>query len=336
VTLYAFEAIDDAVDATRAFLWPFDRGRWARLALLMLFVGGGGVNPLQFGGGGGGTGGGPPASPGTPTPSPPGALPLVGGVELGIVAAVVVVVALLVVGFLLVGSVVEFVFVDSLRREAVAIRRYWSEHWRRGVQLFGFRLVLGVVTLAVVVGLLAVVVGPLLLGDSVLSLGLLVVVVPVLVVVSILTGLVDGFTTMFVVPVMLAADETVLGAWRRFWPTLTGQWKQYAVYAVLGFVLQLVGGILVALATLVGAVVVAIPLGLVGLLGAGLFTVAEVAGIAVAALAVLLLVVGVVVLSLVASVPVQTFLRYYALFVLGDTDEAFDLIPERRRAVRAE
>jgi hypothetical protein len=40
------------------------------------------------------------------------------------------------------------------------------------------------------------------------------------------------------------------------------------------------------------------------------------------------------VLMLLVQVPFQTFLRYYALLVLGDTNEAFDLIPERRRAVR--
>jgi hypothetical protein len=31
---------------------------------------------------------------------------------------------------------------------------------------------------------------------------------------------------------------------------------------------------------------------------------------------------------------VLTYLRYYALLVLGDTNDTFDLIPERRAAVR--
>jgi len=43
---------------------------------------------------------------------------------------------------------------------------------------------------------------------------------------------------------------------------------------------------------------------------------------------------AVLVLTLFVSVPVQTYLRYYALFVLGDTNDAFDVIADRRRAVR--
>jgi hypothetical protein len=33
-------------------------------------------------------------------------------------------------------------------------------------------------------------------------------------------------------------------------------------------------------------------------------------------------------------VPVQTYLHYYALLVLGDTNETFDLIKDRRTAIR--
>jgi hypothetical protein len=102
----------------------------------------------------------------------------------------------------------------------------------------------------------------------------------------------------------------------------------------MGFVLQLVGSILAGIATVVGAVVIAIPFGLVALAGAALLTVVEAAGWAVIIVAALLFGLALVALVLVVSVPVQTFLRYYALLVLGDTNEAFDLIPERRRAIR--
>ena len=332
MTWYALDAIDDAIDATRAFLWPFDRRRWARLALVMLFVGGaGGFNPIQFPGGGTGGGVDTPTAPGTPD-----AIPSIGGPEVAVIAAIVGLVALIVLGFMFVGSVMEFVFVESLRRDAVTVRRYWSERWRQGLRLFGFRLVLGVLTLGVVGGLVVAVLAPVVFGNGGFSFGLLLVAIPVFVVVSIVSGLVNGFTTMFVVPVMIAEERNVLSAWRRFWPTLTGQWKQYAVYAVMGFILQLAGGILAGIATLIGIVVLAIPFGLVGLVGAGLLTVVDVVGWVVIGLAAVLFVLAAIVLVLFVSVPVQTFLRYYALFVLGDTNTAFDLLPEQRRAVRDE
>jgi hypothetical protein len=334
VTLSAVGSLEDAFAATRAFLWPVDRGRWVRLVFVTLFVGGaGGANPLQFGGTGGSSTPGPSDVPGAPAPSD--ALPSVGGAELAIVAGIAVLVAAVIVGLLFVGSVMEFVFVESLRREAVTVRRYWRDHWRRGLRLFGFRLVLGVVTLGVAGVLVAAVVGPVVLGGSALfSVGLLLVALPVFVLVAAVVGLVNGFTTVFVVPVMLAEERPVLSAWRHLWPTLTANWKEYAVYTLLSVVLGFAGGLLTALATVLGAVVVAIPLGLVALLGVGLLAVVEVAGFVVVGLAAVLFGLAVAVIAVTVSMPVKTFFRYYALFVLGDTNEAFDLVPERRRAVR--
>jgi hypothetical protein len=334
MTLYALEAIDDAIDATRAFLWPFDRGRWLRLAFVMFFIGGvGSVNPLQFGGST--PSGGGPETPGTPgTPGAPEALPSIGGAELTVIAAIIGIVALIALAFMLVGSIMEFVFVESLRREAVTIRRYWSDRWGQGLRLFVFRLLLGVLTFGLVGLVFVAALGPVIFGDGGFSLGLVLLAIPIALLVVVLSGLVNGFTTVFVVPIMIGEDRNLLSAWRRFWPTLTGQWKQYAAYAVMGFVLQLVGGILAGIASLIGAIVIAIPLVLVGLIGVGLLMVVELAGWVVIGLAVVLFVLALIVLSLFVSVPVQTYLRYYALFVLGDTNEAFDLIPERRQAVR--
>ena len=35
------------------------------------------------------------------------------------------------------------------------------------------------------------------------------------------------------------------------------------------------------------------------------------------------------------SVPIQTFLRYYGLLVLGEGDDDYDVITERRQAIRS-
>jgi hypothetical protein len=335
MTLYALDDIDDAIETTRAFLLPFDRWRWARLALIVFFIGGvGGFNPLQFPGGGG-TGGGMETPTGPGGPAAPDTIPSFGSTEVAVIAAFVGLVVLLALGFMFVGSVMEFVFVESLRREAVSIRRYWSERWRQGLRLFGFRLVLSVVTLGLIGGFLVVILSPVIFGGGAFSFGLLLAAIPVFVIVSILSGLITGFTTMFVVPVMLGEERSVLSAWRRFWPTLTGQWKQYVAYAVMGFILQLAGGILAGIALLLGIIVIAIPFGIVGLIGFGVHSVLEgVVGWVIIGIAALLFVLAAIVLVLFISVPVQTFLRYYALLVLGDTNADLDLIPDQRRAAR--
>ena len=332
MTLYAFDAIDDAIAATKAFLWPVDWRRWAKLAIVALFVGGaGGFNPFQFGGGGSpGSGGFNGAGPGGVD-----GLSSIGGTELAIIGLIVLVIAAIGLVFMLVGSIMEFVFIEALRNEVVTIRRYWGGRWQQGLRLFGFRVVLGVVSLTIIGVLLVIALAPLIFDQGTFSIGLLILAILVFVVIAIVGGVLNGFTTVFVVPIMIAENRALLSAWRRFWPTMTGQWKQYAAYAVMGFILQLAAGIAAGLATLVLAIVVAIPLAIVGAVGAAILAVGiPVVGWVIIGFAVLVFVLALIALSLLVSVPVTVFLRYYALFVLGDTNEAFDLIAERRAAVR--
>ena len=60
-----------------------------------------------------------------------------------IVAAVIAAALLIGLLFLLVGSIMEFVPVESRRREVVTVHPYCGKRWRQGVRLFGFRLVIG-------------------------------------------------------------------------------------------------------------------------------------------------------------------------------------------------
>lgn len=333
MTLAAIDNIDDAVEATRAFLWPFDLGRWAKLALLAFFIGGGtGVNPLQFTGGTGTT----PETAGSPASIDfSGMVPSISGAELAIAVGVIGVVLAVVLALMLVGAVVEFVFVESLSRERVRIREYWGEHWRQGVRLFGFRLLVGVFSIGVPALLAVAGLSPVLFGDGELSIALLALAAVGFVVLAIGAGLANGFTTNFVVPVMIVEDHSLLAAWRRFWPTLTAEWKEYTVYVVMSFVLQIAVGILTSVVTAIAAILLLIPLGIVALIGGALLSVSSIAGWAIIGVAGVLFVLGLLTIALLVAVPVQTFLRYYALLVLGDTNGAFDVIPERRNTIRA-
>ncbi|MFW5939145.1 MAG: DUF7544 domain-containing protein [Halolamina sp.] len=337
MTLYAVDDIDDALDATRALLTPFDLGRWARLAFVVFFLGGtGAFNPFQFGGNTspGGTPGDTPSDPGQ-FPSPSEIVNAISPTEWAIIGAVVAVALLIGLAFAFVGAVMEFVFVESLRRERVSIREYWRGHWRRGARLLGFRLVLGLLSFGATVGLLLWAFWPVLFGDGGLSLVLLGVAFTVVAVLAVVSGLLNGFTTQFVVPVMIADDRTVLGGWRAFWPTLTGQWKQYLVYLVLRFVLAIAVAVVVGIATGIAALVLAIPFGILAIVGVALLTASPIVGWAVVTIALAAFLLTLFVLSLFVAVPVQTYLRYYALLVLGDTNESFDLVAERRRTIRS-
>ena len=333
--LYALEDLDDALDATRAFLWPINRSRWIKLALVVFFIGAPGVNSTTFQYN-------IPADQG-----PPGGFPMppdIGPRVWLLVAVIIAAVILLGILFLLVGSIMEFVLIESLRHEEITVRRYWNRRWRQGVRLFGFRLVIGLLVLGSVVVIAALFLLPVVVetgpanaapadGFSIVAFLLL---VPALLILAILVGLINGFTTVFVVPVMIIQDCGVLGGWRRLWPTITANPWQYLAYAVGGFILSIAGGIIIAILAGIAVLVLLIPFGILGAIGFVLLTTVQPFGIGVLTIVGLLFVLSVLLIVALAQVPVVTYLRYYALLILGDIDSDLDLIPERRAAVRTE
>lgn len=296
---YAVESLDEALAETQSLLVPVDVGVWVRLAVITLLAG---LTPPQ-----------------TPTVSvdvPPQTVVEYGEVftrprfvaaALSLLAVAVV----LVLVFAVVGSVMEFVLVDAIRSRDVRILAPFRQRLGSGLRLFGFRILVSVVVLLAV----AAVIAPVVLvaaTETPLPLLALVVTIPLLLVVAPIAALVSEFTTAFVVPLMAEHGDGVLDGWRRLWPTLRAEWREFAVYVLVKIVLLLGAGVVFSLA---GAIV-AVPVGL-AVFGAALTPVALVA-VAVAAL------VGFVVLAAV-SVPIVTALRYHSLSTLAASEAAFTL-----------
>lgn len=334
--LYALEDLDDALAATRSFLWPVNRTRWIKLAVVVFFIGGPGTNAnlFQYN---------VPADGGVP----PGRVATVPDIGLGawfVVGTIVAIALLLGLLFLLVGSIMEFVLIESLRREEVAVRRYWNRRWRQGFRLFGFRLIIGLIVVGSVAVLAILFLLPVAveggIGPSeptgVFSGLALILLLPIIFVLALLVGVINGFTTVFVVPIMVIEECGVLDGWRRLWPTITDHPWQYLAYAVAGFVLGIAGGILVGIVVGISVLILLIPFGILGAVGVFLLTTVPPIGIGVLGIVGLLFVLSVLAIVAVAQVPVISYLRYYALFVLGDVDADLDLIAERRTAVRAQ
>ncbi|WP_380674914.1 DUF7544 domain-containing protein [Salinigranum sp. GCM10025319] len=320
----AIDSLDEARAATQSLLLPFSWRAWLRLAVVTFFVGG-------VGGGGGA---GQATQGATSSPTPPGAgvgsgpdLPPLPDVSPGTVGAVVVgvlaVVVVLAVGYALVGAVMEFVLVECLRSRRVELRRPFRQFLVPGLRLFGFRL-------AVFVVLLALAAVPILVVLGVLSVSVAgVLLVPFLVVFVVgawLVGLVVlRFTTDFVVPTMIAEGRSVLSGWQRVVPLVRAAWKEVVLYFVIRLGLGIAASLVVGLVVGLAALVIAVPFVLggvavvltVGLQGVGL--------VVVAVLVVVFLAI-VVAVSVVVQVPVVTYFRYYGLFVLGALDDRLDLV----------
>ncbi|WP_435067145.1 DUF7544 domain-containing protein [Haloplanus sp. C73] len=318
---YAFAALHTARDATEDLLRPIDRGQWLRLAVIALFVGVGGNLPTGSGnfdipsGGGGGT----PAD--VPAPSLPESS------TLAILVGIVVLVVALVLLWSLVGAVMEFVLVTGLRDREISIREPFREHFGAGLRLFGFRIAVGLVGLLLIaIPLLAVFgVG---MGVSAAFFLLVLPLIFLFALVALVSGVVNGLTTDFVVPAMLAEESGVIAGWRRVWPTLRAEWKQVGLYIVAKFVLGIGVSLAVSIVVLIAAIVLAIPLIIVGGL---LYLAASAAGIHAAGWVIFLLfaalfAIALFIVSLLVQVPALTFVRYYSLSVLGMLDSDLDLV----------
>lgn len=366
---HGVDAVDDAIDATRGFLFPVTFGRWARIAVVSLFVGGGGGGgqllsnagnfTSQFAGSGG-----LPSDPGPAGAVAPllAALPALGsgllpsdvpalvgvpalqaGLRSGALGAlglaIVAGVALLVIGGVLLSPLFEFVLVDAVARDDVRLLRDLRTHLGNGLRYLGFRIGLAA---AFVVPPAAVVAAAALSGTSperlasnpapLVGLALLAVLYLLVYV------LIARLTREFVVPAMVADGGGVIDNWRRVWPLLRGQPWQTLVYLLMHALVGIGVSIVSAVLVLLGLLVVAVIAGVVGLaVGAISGGVAGgdsglAVGLGVGWLAAA--VVGVPLFLLAVVLPVRvatmTFSRAYELASLGRFSDGLDLVDRYR------
>lgn len=350
---HAVDAVDDAVEATRRFLFPFSLVRWTKLALLVLLMGGGvstnasvPVVPdaefTTF----------PEAGPGTVvTPDD------LSAVDPGLLAAVAAGIILAAVVFSVFSLSLRLVFYDALRTNEVRLWRPFLARLRQALGLFVFSTILSLVaalpiaiavlvsvagddpigwgpidSLAAAIGSLSAAIGSLSAGSTV-ALGL---VGGVLVLVGVLAL---RFTYEFVVPTMIVEETGVIAGWERFSMAVRDNWTDILVYLVVHFVIGVGLSIVEALAiVIVGAAVVviaglvllivAVPLGGLGALVGTTVGVAALAFVTVVALVALLVVV----------VPVRVVTRSYRIVyevsTLGGIDPTLALLhPDTNPAV---
>ncbi|GGL27709.1 hypothetical protein GCM10009037_09100 [Halarchaeum grantii] len=323
MALHAVDDVTDALSTTTAFLRKLTPVEWLKLALVAVLTGG--VSSGFSGSGNVNTGDvGTVPDAGLPHGSLGDVLatvPLWAWALLGVAL-------LLGVAFAVIGAALEFTFVDALVTGDVELRATLADHWGQGLRLFAFRFLLG----TLVLGVFALAIAPVLLGLPVGALFLLLL--PVGVILALCVAVVLGFTRAFVVPIMYREGVGVLAGWRHFWGVLRAHPKEYGVFFVANLVLTLVGGVAVAIVLFIALVPVVLVLGLVF----GLPFVLAGAGGALAwtwlGAGLLLGLLTTLLLGGLVSAPVQAYLRYYALLLLGDTETSLDLIPERRAAAR--
>ncbi|ELY43890.1 DUF7544 domain-containing protein [Natronorubrum sulfidifaciens] len=325
----AIDNLSDALATTRNLLTPIRFGLWVKLAIVVFFVSSLGFSGPTVPGGDVGTVTEPTIDDTTEFETAFGDEFPVEELILGllIVAGIVLVFWLL---YTIIGAVMEFVFIESLRSSEVHLRRYFSANIGNGVRLFLFQLGVLLVTGVLAVGPGAIVFFQGELGG--LSAGL--VAAYALYGFGLFVGysIVQRFTSAFVVPVMLKEDRGVLSAWGRFWPTVRGNWLEYVVYLLLVWILSIAISIAAWFGIAFGVLALLIPFAIVLVL---LALIGDI-GLLLAVPVVVLAVVSILLFIALVWTPIATYFQYYALLLLGDTDPDLDLIPDQRAAVRSD
>jgi MFS family permease len=325
MSLYAVENIEEAFSVTREFLTPIGVRRWLKLAFIVFFVGSGVSFPtVQF-------------NSSTPTGDVsngdiPFNVPVNAPVDIvTLIVALVAAGVLLGALFALIGAIMEFVLIESLRTGEVSIRRYWRRRWRQGLRLFVFRVAIGLPILALFAGWVALLIAPIVTGsDPTVPLTAFFVGIPVVFLISVLYALVSGLTTVFVVPLMVQTDDGVLAAWGRLWGSIKAAWKQYLAYVVIAFLLTIAAGIIASIAIGIIAIAFLVPILIAAAVTHVTVSLSSTAGLIVLGGLALLFGLSMFVVWLLAQVPIVTYLRYYALLVLGDIEDSFDILADRQ------
>lgn len=312
---YAVDAVEEALEDTRQLLLPFDLGTWLRLAVIVIFTGGGtgAMNPASFIPSG--PGGHDPASDsGTGSysdfSSTDTAFETGGNAITGLATSssslsntVWVVLGLFLFGvltaLLYLSSVFEFIYYQSLLERDVRIRRNFKRHWFNALRYFGFKVVYISVLLSFVAAvILGFIVNPFIgVFGVVLS-------IPCFIVLGVFAGLVHDF----VLPEMIQEKQSLIQGWRSIWPSLQEQWREVVVYLLVKLGLGIGIGIAVSTAAIFLLVPFILVFGAFGLLFSALAEILAVVPIFIGIAAFAATLIGV-------TVATRTFIYFYILRV---------------------
>ena len=307
----ALKSLSDAGGLTKRYFAALGAVGWLKLAFVVLFIGGLGISNQVFS---------VPVDP--ETLSQPGEQMT----AVGVAAAGLLIYA----GFRYFAAVLEFVFVESLRSQALSIRLYLRSNLGAGLRLLVFRWGLWLAALAVV----AVPVGwTVLVGNvtdpvdvtAVQAAGIGLTAAGALIGLTTATTL----TNAFVVPIMLHERRGAISGWRRFVDAMASNKTGVVAFLLVAW--------LIGFALWVGLTVVGFVVGVVGLFG---LVLAGAAATEISSAFEPLVAVAIIgsflgyqyVVSTVVA-PVRSYVRYYALIILGNTEPRLDLVPVQRAAM---
>lgn len=288
---YAVEELEESFEDVKELLFPFNAVLWLKIAVIVIFIGGG---MSSF-----------PGSPGDIDVSDSDfdfELP-----ELDFVSNIVLLSVLVgVIGFVLVFSyisaVFEFIFYQSLNDRNVAIIENFRKHALNGLKYFLFNLLMIFAWVISFVTILGAVTYSFVLGFMVLLL-----MIPVWIVFWLISFYVKNMT----LPDMVIKGSGFREGLKNALANLRGETRQSIIFPIVKIFLGIATTLIIGLTVLAGAILLGVPLLLIGVL---LYLVWA----PLVALPILAGIIGLAVISLGITVPVQTYIYTWVLNVYGN------------------
>lgn len=267
MTWYVVDALDKAFGRTKKCLFePFDFWKWMKLVIIVMLIGGIGGN---FNGGGnsyssddynlpesGSTDSFTDVFRGFANQVPT-------GTSQGLIIGIVVLIFVLILFFSYVSSIMEFVFVESLVSNDVRFWEYSRRYMRKGLGLFLFRVLTGILLLAIIAVMALPFVLPLIgtsgenFTDTIASniISLIFLLISILLVTAIIGGVISSFINLSI-PVAIYTESGIFRAFSYVFRQFRKDWKQIVVYWFGRILLGLVVGIAVVIISLIVMVAV--------------------------------------------------------------------------------
>ena len=263
---YGLDAFNSAFKRTkRTLAEPFDFWKWIRLGIIAFFIGGG-AGTWNFNS---------PASWQTeekrfetiPTQEVIDKITIFWNQYQTYILIGLALIIFIILLFILISSIMEFVFVESLVTNRVAIMAYFRKYLHPGFNLFIVKIILSMVFLSVFI-LAMIPVSQKILSDNItpaVLLGGFLWIIGILLILAVLGGIINSFISL-AIPVVIYRDAGIIMALKMVVRRSREDWKQIVIYWVARFFAWTAGGIVVGIAALFVFIVILFVLLIPGLI----------------------------------------------------------------------
>ncbi|WP_174589989.1 DUF7544 domain-containing protein [Methanocella conradii] len=320
---WAFKAVGTAFGKTKKILLePFNGWTWLKLMIIVFFVGNGVYqlvsqfsNMANY-----------PVGPYDRQAYEQAVSSILSNMTLiAILIGVILLIILVILLFAYLRNVFSYVLIQALTSGDVHIIKPFIENLGRGFRLFIFTLAVGLLSFAVIICMLIPMIGSIIIGVTMgtiaLILAILVFVILLLIMIafSIAVSIFVGFTYDFVAPMVYFRGAGIIESWKWLWASIKKDWKQYGVYVIARWALELGVGILLMFIALPIALIFIAAL-LVGIIMAVAAAKASMILTVIIGVALLVLSAIFILILMAITMPVAVYFRYYSLDVLKQID----------------